>query len=322
MKGKIKKTMITIAVFIIVQFSYITIVKSDIIDNTKNISLIVVDKNGDGQFTSIQEAIDYAAQDSLIFVKKGEYPEVIKIKKTIQIIGEGKDITIINPISEENKYAVYVGAPGIKIKNIGITNGALGLYSQGIKISSKKTEIDNCNIFNTPVGIAIWTNENEIYNSVFYGCRDEGIALLGNINNPCSNNIISDCIFYNNCDGIELQYSYYNKILNCKFFNNSHTGIDIIASNNNENIISNCDIINNKVSGIYFSSSDNNKIIDCNIKDNEDGDIIINKYSENNEIIHNEKSEEKTQFISKINLMFQKILQKLNNFKNLRIMSF
>ncbi len=322
MKGKIKKTMITIAVFIIVQFSYITIVKSDIIDNTKNISLIVVDKNGDGEFTSIQEAIDYAAQYSLIFVKKGEYPEVIKIKKTIQIIGEGKDITIINPISEENKYAVYVGAPGIKIKNIGITNGALGLYSQGIKISSKKTEIDNCNIFNTPVGIAIWTNENEIFNSVFYGCKDEGIALLGSINNPCSNNIISDCIFYDNCDGIELQYSYYNKILRCKFFNNTHTGIDAIASDNNENIISNCEIINNHVNGIYLSSSDNNKIIDCNIKYNFNGDIIMNKYSENNEIIHNENSEEKTEYISYIRSIILKLLSKINNFKNLKILSF
>lgn len=322
MEGVIKKTIITIAILVMIQFTYVCIVKSETINQTNDNSLIVVDKNGKGEYTSIQEAINYATPGSTIYIKKGEYSEIIQIKKTIQLKGENKNSTIINPISQENKCAIYVGAPNVKIKNICITNGAPGLYSQGIKISSEYTEIDNCKIFNTPIGIAIWTNNNKIYNSIFFGCRDEGIALLGSSKNPCDNNLISNCVFYNNCDGIELQYSSYNKILNCKFFNNSHTGIDIIASNNNENIISNCDIINNKVSGIYFSSSDNNKIIDCNIKDNEDGDIIINKYSENNEIIHNEKSEEKTQFISKINLMFQKILQKLNNFKNLRIMSF
>ena len=36
------------------------------------------------------------------------------------------------------------------------------------------------------------------------------------------------------------------------------------------------------------------KLLYCNIKDNAGGDIIMNKYSENNEIIKNEKSEEKT----------------------------
>jgi len=322
MKGRIKKTMITITVLIILQVTFVFLVQSETINQTNDNSFILVDKNGNGEYTSIQEAINYATAGSTIYIKKGEYPEIIQIKKTITLIGEDKDSTLINPISEENKYSIYVGAPNIKIKNIGITNEAIGLYSQGIKISSKNTEIDNCKIFNTPVGIAIWTNENKINNSVFYGCKDEGIALLGSIDNPCNNNLISNCIFYNNCDGIELQYSSYNKILNCKFYNNTHTGIDAIASDNNENIISNCEIINNRVNGIYLSSSYNNKIIDCYIKDNSGGDIIMNKYSENNEIIKNEKSEEQTYNISKISLTVQKVLQKLKNFKNLNILSF
>lgn len=322
MKGRIKKTMIIIAVLIILQISFVFLVQSDTINQTKDFSLIVVDKNGNGEYTSIQEAINNANPGSTIYVKNGEYPEIIQIKKTIQLLGEDKYNTLINPISEENKYAIYIGAPNIKIKNIGITNGAPGLYSQGIKISSKNIEINNCKIFNTPVGIAIWTNENKIHNSIFYGCKDEGIALLGSSNNPCNNNIISDCIFYDNCDGIELQYSLYNKILNCKFYNNTHIGIDAIASDNNENVISNCEIINNRVNGIYLSSSNNNKIIDCNIEDNTYGDIIMNKYSENNEIIQNKKSKEKTQDISKTGLIIQKILQKLNNFENLNILSF
>jgi parallel beta-helix repeat protein len=264
------------------QFTFVFLVESEAINQTNDNSLIIVDKNGNGKYTSIQEAINYATAGSTIYVKNGEYSEIIQIKKTIQLIGEDKDSTLINPISEENKYAIYVGAPNIKIKNMGVTNGAPGLYSQGIKISSKNTEIDNCKIFNTPVGIAIWTNENNIYNSVFYGCKDEGIALLGSSKNPCNNNLISDCIFYDNCDGIELQHSSYNTILNCKFYDNTHTGIDAIASDNNENVISNCEITNNRVNGIYLSSSDNNKIIDCDIQDNVDGDIVMNRYSENN----------------------------------------
>lgn len=322
MKGRIKKTIITITVLIFIQCTSISLVRSNTINQIKEIPIIIVDKNGNGEYTSIQEAINYAPQGSIIYVNKGEYPEIIKIKKTIQLIGEDKNKTLINPISEENKCAIYVGAPNIKIKNLGITNGALGLYSQGIKFSSINIEIDNCKIFNTPVGIAVWTNENKIHNCVFYGCKDEAIALLGNTNNPCNNNIISDCTFYNNCDGIELQNSYYNKILNCKFYNNTHTGIDAITSNNDENIISNCEIIYNRVNGIYLSTLNNNKIIDCFIKYNKNGDVIINEYSENNKIIQNKNLEEQTTDLSKYGLMFQKILQKIYTFTNLKIISF
>jgi parallel beta-helix repeat protein len=322
MKGRIRKTMTIASIIILMQTTFVFLVQSETIQQTNDNSLIIVDKNGNGQYISIQEAIDNAASGSTIYIKNGEYPEIIQIKKTIWLIGEDKDSTLINPISEENRYAVYIGAPNIKIKNIGITNGAPGIYSQGIKISSKNTEIDNCKIFNTPVGIAVWTSENKIYNSTFYGCKDEGIALLGSSKNPVNNNIISNCIFYDNCDGIELQYSSYNQIINCKFYNNTHTGINAIVSNNNENIISNCEIFNNRVHGIYLSSSNDNKIIDSTLTNNIDGNIVMNKYSTDNEIIENPKIDENKRYISRFNLVIQNLLEKINNIKNLNLFSF
>lgn len=322
MKGRIRRTITTIAIIALIQITLVTIVQSVSITQSDDSSLIIVDKNGSGQYTSIQEAINQAASGSVIYVKNGEYAEIIQIKKTIQLIGEDKDSTLINPISEENRYAVYLGAPQIKIKNIAITNGAPGLYSQAIKISSENTEVDNCKIFNTPVGIAVWTNENQISNSTFYGCKDEGIALLGSSKKPCDNNIISNCIFYDNCDGIELQHSSYNQIINCEFYDNTHTGIDAIASNNNENIISNCEIFNNRVNGIYLSSSSDNKIVNCLIENNVDGDIIMNKYSKNNEIIENEKSDDNDRDITRFSMIIQNVLQRIKNLKNLDIFSF
>ncbi len=318
MKGRIKKTIITITVLVLIQFTYVYLVKSEIMNQTNNNNLIIVDKNNYSEYKSIQEAIDNANPGSTIYIKNGEYPEIIYIKKTIQLIGENKDYTLINPISQENKCAIYIGAPNIRIKNLGITNGAPGLYSQGIKISSRNIEIENCKIFNTPVGIAIWTNENMINNSVFYGCKDEGIALLGCSKNPCNKNYISNCLFYDNCDGIELQHSSYNRIENCRFYNNTHIGIDILGSDNNKNIISNCELINNKVKGIYISSLDSNKIIDCYIKENTNDEIKINQYPENNQIVLNEKSEEKTQSMLNISMILQKLLQKFNNLENLK----
>ena len=103
MKGRIKKTIITVAVFIIIQLTYVFLAQSITINQNSKNSFITVDKNGNGEYTSIQEAINYAAPGSTIYVKNGEYPEIIQIKKTIQLIGEDKNNTLINPISEENK---------------------------------------------------------------------------------------------------------------------------------------------------------------------------------------------------------------------------
>jgi parallel beta-helix repeat protein len=294
MKRRIKQTALSMILFLVFELFFvinILAVKIDSIDT--NNSVIIVDHNGEGDYKTIQEAVNNAKPGSTIYIKKGEYAEVITIKKLINLVGEEKDSTLINPISEKNKYAICLGAPEIKIYGLSIKNGASGLYASGIRIISPNIEINNCNIFDTPVGIVIWSSQNKIESCSFWGCADEGIALIGTQYSECNNNMILNCIFKENCDGIELQYSSNNIISNCDFYDNSHSGIDAIASSNNENIISNCRIHNNKVHGVYLSSSSENIIKDCLIFNNENGNIVTNKESKNNQLISNFNSNHK-----------------------------
>jgi parallel beta-helix repeat protein len=285
MRRKALGTAVLLAIFILAEINIIATTHAENIPLENNLKQsIIVSNNGDGDYTTIQEAIDNAPEGSVVYVKKGSYNEIINIKKELSLIGEDKANTVINPISEKNKYAIRLGAPGSIIRNFSITNGAPGLYTTGIRISASKTEIHNCNIYDTPVGIASWNSDGIIDNCKFWGCEDEGIALIGNSLSGCNRNKITNCIFYENCDGIELQYSSNNTISNCEFYKNTHTGIDAIASSNNNNTISNCKIYNNEVHGIYLSASSDNKIIDCSILKNNDGNIIMNEYSHNNEI--------------------------------------
>jgi len=255
-------------------------------------NMIVVDQAGSGDYTTINEALANAPEGATISIKAGEYSEIINIRKKVSLIGEDEEHTIINPISEQNKYAVRLGAPGIIVQKLSITNGAPGLYSCGIRVSAVNTEIRNCRFFDNPVGIAVLTSDNIIADCKFYRCTDEGIVLVGSGSLECNNNRIENCVFYDNCDGIELQYSSNNVITNCEFYDNTHTGIDAIASSNDNNIISNCNIHDNEVHGIYLSSSSGNQIIDCSFSENKDGDVIMNKNSKNNEIITNTDNNE------------------------------
>jgi len=327
--GKMKgtKTCMIYTLFMVVLFFSLTLISSaeQISQEKKTINnvseYIIVDQNKTGDYNSIQTAVDKAQPGSIIYVKKGEYNEIIDLDKPICLVGEDKESTLINPISKKNKYAICLGAQNVKIKNFTIQNRAPGLYSTAVKVTVSNVEIDNCNIKDTPIGIAIWTSGNIVKNCEIRGCKDEGIAFLGSKYSECNQNQVLNCRFFDNCDGIELQYSSKNVIKDCEFYRNTHTGIDAITSSNDNNKIINCKIKNNRVNGIYLSSSSNNEIIDCEISDNIDGNILSNKYSKNNQVINtnqDESEEENKQYMGKIIL---RIIEKLKNIKFKQILS-
>ena len=234
-----------------------------------SIQKVTVDKNKEStRYSTIQNAIDEAAPGTTIYVKSGIYSEILNIKKPLNLIGENRENTIINPISKENSFAISIQAEGVEINGFTISNKANGLYTTGIKITAQNTKIKDCTIYDTAVGIAIWSSENQIIKCTFKGCADEGIAFLGTPQTKCANNVVQECRFIENCDGIELQYSSHNLISDCEFSHNTHAAIDAISSDNNDNIIQNCDISDNGDYGIFFSGSSGNKITKCTLSNN------------------------------------------------------
>jgi len=321
MKRRNKKYSITVLIFVcFLLSSYYNVLALQINKEGAPEVYIIVDKNGNGDFTSIQKAIDYVPSGSTIYVKNGEYHEIVDINKPLSLVGEDKDATLISPISEKNKYAVGLGAQNIKISNFGIKNRAPGLYTTGIKITSSNIEISNCNLFDTPVGIALWGVSNIVIDQCEgWNCRDEVIACLGWKDKICEKNKITNCIFYDNCDGIELQYSSNNIIRNCEFYNN-RAAIDAIGSNNDGNLFTGCIIKNNNY-GIYLSSSSNNIIKNCEISGNKDGDIEMNKYSNNNQVISTNEQESTLENTQSTIKNFLGLFLKAKNSKILQLLS-
>jgi len=280
MERRIKKLGMLLVALLFIQLAA-TASANKISQSSKN--YLVVDKSGNGDYVKIQEAIDNAKTGSTVYVKNGEYAEVIEIDKKLTLIGESKEGTIINPLSKKNKYAIILSASGCTIETLTIKNRGPGIYTSAIRITADNNKIVDCDILDTPVGITVWSSNNIIDGCYFSGCEDEGIALIGGTHFKCDNNKIKNSVFFNNGDGIELQFSSGNIISDCKFYDNTHAGIDAIRESNNGNIISNCEIYDNGVYGIYFASSDDNQIIDCKIYANKI-DNIFNRNSNNNNV--------------------------------------
>jgi parallel beta-helix repeat protein len=214
-------------------------------------------------YQSIQDAINHAPQNGTVIITPGTYAEVLVINKSLTLIGDTPDKILLAPTSAENSYAIKITAEGVTLANFSICNLAKGLYTVGIKIMGAHTTITNCVIYDTPIGIAIWSCYTMIAHCTFHNCSDEGIALLGSSTSACSNTHITACVFSENEDGIELQRSSDNLISDCRFLNNTHAGIDMIESANTKNSVTGCRFIANQGFGMYCAGASGLQVTDC-----------------------------------------------------------
>lgn len=217
---------------------------------------IVVDISGKGDFKSIQEAVDAAREGDTILVREGRYREIVRVYKGVTISGENVHTTILDPDGVKNSFAISVLAEGVVLRNLTITNGNEEKYTQGVKVISSHVKIISCIIRDVPFGISIWSSGNVIKGCVFSNCKDEGIVLVGSMQNRCSNNTIMNCKFYNNGDAIEFQYADHNVVSNCIIVNNTHGGIDTISSYSVKNSFINCTITNNCYGMLIYPEND------------------------------------------------------------------
>jgi parallel beta-helix repeat protein len=197
---------------------------------------LYVGGTGEGNYSKIQDAINDASNGDTVFVFNGTYYENIVIDKSISLIGEDKDTTIID--GDHNGDVLKVTADWVNISGFTIqSGGGNGLYIQ----SNFNTIYNNNVILNSDKGIYLrWCLENSINNNIIQN-NDGGIILDDQCGN---NNIICNNISKNNI-GISLSMSYDNKIE----YNNieeNECGISALAFGYCNNLIKRNNFIKNK----------------------------------------------------------------------------
>ncbi|RLF34691.1 MAG: hypothetical protein DRN08_04240, partial [Thermoplasmata archaeon] len=221
-------------------------------------------------FSNIQKAINATAENGTIYVYNGSYHENIIINRSINIIGEDKNNTIING----NSYmlpTIKILAPTVNISGFTIQNN---LYSEKIKIISNNNTIHNniiiCNQ-NTPGIFLYYSSNNKIYKNDIISSYDvtgeeKGILLIESDNNSIENNHITNTSIFisRSCNNTisNNTIQQHNIILNDRSHNNKLFR-NIITSENTKGYIElknspNNTIIHNNISkgiNIYFTSN-------------------------------------------------------------------
>lgn len=248
-------------------------------------STIYVDDDGSADYTKIQDAIDNASEGDTIFVYNGTYYGEIYINKTINLIGEDRNNTIINESSEGrivNVLADYVNISGFTLQNscnIWEIEGAIYLLS-------RYNTIENNIIRNNSVGIRFryWEELdtkpefNRVHNNIFQN-NDEFIVL----SSGCNNNSIENNILMGSSHS-RVGSSNNNTIRNNKVITNDSCTISILGSHNNT--ISYNSFISRSGNSIYLEKSNYNNIHNNYISNVFGRGIFIENSSFNN-IHHN-----------------------------------
>jgi len=199
--------------------------------------ILYVGGTGPGNYSSIQDAIDDASDGDTIFVYNYSSPYYgnIVIDKTINLIGEDRDTTIIDGSGSGD--VVYITADEVSISSFTIQNNGEdtgidvhsnyntiyqntirdnynGIY---LKYSSHNTITDNTITNNTQWGIILrsYSSINNISENIV---NYNGMGIV--IWKESSDNIISENTVANNRHGLEMGISYNNTIVDNNFVSN------------------------------------------------------------------------------------------------------
>jgi parallel beta-helix repeat protein len=139
---------------------------------------------------SIQAAINDATPGGSILVGAGMYNESLQINKTISLIGEDRDTTIIN--GQNNQFIVSITGGSVIIQGFTIECTSNLEPSSGIDISSSEgSMISNNVVENSQQGITLTSsNYNKISGNIITNAQ-QGIALSNSIGNTLSDNVIT-----------------------------------------------------------------------------------------------------------------------------------
>jgi parallel beta-helix repeat protein len=193
------------------------------------------------RYSSLQHVINWANKGDTIFISSGIYQENIVINKSLALVGENKNTTIID--GNETLDVVQINANNTSITNFTIQDSGCGCAGRAgilVEYSHNSSIIGNTIKNNGGYGIKLWHSG---------GCVVTNNEIANNTN-----------------DGIYSHYSNSSTISGNKIINNyNQAGIKLIYTNGH-NLTHNT-LINNTYS-IYLLRANNNKFYHNNFINN------------------------------------------------------
>ncbi len=182
------------------------------------------------RYDTIQEAVNAANPGDTIIVRSGIYSENVFLNKTLTLIGEDRNATIINGGGSGN--VIHVVSPNIAIMNFTVHNSGNNPDDSGILLfGSVHTTIRNNIMRNSNIGVHLrhGSNDTLLIDNLILNNTASGIRLADNNN---LNHIIGNTLM-NNTVGVEIHASSHNTFYHNNFIQNKVYQVQILGGVSN-----------------------------------------------------------------------------------------
>lgn len=203
-------------------------------------------------YPTIQEAIDAAAPGDVIQVSGQTYYENIIVNKSVWLIGENPETTIID--GSKAGTVIHVYADNVKISGFTVRNSGIGgiEFFSGVHVDlSTNIEIVRNNITNDEFGVLLEDARNIVISDNTISHSIGNAIYLGN----STSNTISTNIITNNTYGVWLEWSSSYNVIRGNTITNGSKGIRLAGNSNNNAVYGNT--LQDNDDGIDLSSSFN-----------------------------------------------------------------
>lgn len=246
---ELKRT-ISIAFAILFLLSLLLVNKCKIIAKAAPLPPIIVDDDGVANFTKIQDAVNNATSGSTIFVRNGTYHENVVVNKTVSLIGESREDTIVDCLRVGSVFVVI--ANNVSISNFTVRNSGLNEYDSGIRLEpSSDNVISHNRMTGNTIGISLFSSSNTIISDNDVSSNGlHAIYIYSSDTNTISSNYVSSRNY-----GISLYSSNNHMISNNIVYSDTYVGVNLYSSDTN--VFMGNTILNNNFTGIVFYSNNN-----------------------------------------------------------------
>jgi len=230
----------------------------------------------------IQNLINNANDGDTINIPSGTYYENIVIDKSIKLIGEDKDTTIID--GDANSYVISITASNVQVSGFNIKN------CEDWKSNIYMYKVHNClitdniiigNDFGLINGIDIeYSDNNTIRNNIITNFYQAGIHLYVSTHNLIENNEVTSCYYR----GILIHYHSNENYVTTNSCIETGTGIQLHTNCSENNVYENT-VLNSREGGIFLHKVGGNNVYNNSVYNNSFG--IGTQYSQDNEIYSN-----------------------------------
>jgi len=237
---------------------------------------LYVGGSGPGNYSKIQDAIDNASHGDTVFVydDSSPYNEGIVIDKSVRVIGENKNTTIILGIGIHNVYSlILIIADKVFLSGFTIQQmtSSYAVWINGNETNFTDNIIDDCwlGIFIWPFLTHKYSTKNIIYHNLIKNCFC-GIYVFESLNTVIADNTVNNNLY----KGISITNGD-NTVISNNEVRFDDVGIRIEDSENVSIFFNN---VTENAIGISTSSANKMKIIQNNIYQNLERNIILKEY--------------------------------------------